>query len=111
MGHRGVVGEFLLPAGFDQAGFLDLEHIAAQGQAHHIGLQPINHGTGLGAGTAVAGFHFDGLTGLGLPVRFERRQDAVVGRFGDGVAHQQQLLGAGIVRLAGGFCCGAARQP
>ena len=27
------------------------------------------------------------------------------------VAHQQQLLGAGIVRLAGGFCCGAARQP
>lgn len=84
----------LLPTRIDQPGLLNLQHIAAEGQTHQIGFRSIDHGPALGTGAAMTGFDDHALAALLLPVRFELRSDLVVGRLGDGVADQEDLLGA-----------------
>ena len=99
IGDDRLVGEFPLPADVHQAFLLQLVNVCRQGQAHHIGLQAIDHGAGLAAGAAVAGLHANRCAGLFLVVGHEQRDDPVVGPLGHGVAHEQDLVAVGPSRL------------
>ena len=52
--------------------------IRGERQRHDIGLEPIDHGTRLGAGAAVRLIHTDRFAPLGMPARRERLVDGCI---------------------------------
>ena len=64
-----MAGSRSCQSGRDQAPLRQCIDVGAQGQRHHIRLQPIQNGTCLGAGTAMRLVDLDALPGLILPSR------------------------------------------
>ena len=70
---RAVVRQPVLPARGNQAALCRQRvDVVGQGQRHHVGLQAIDHGARLFAGSAMALIDDDRIAGLALPVRGKR---------------------------------------